>query len=352
MYNFIKKYPELINDLTVIPYKFYVTNYYKNKDQRNKDIKIIQDLTDAAYNYALLGKLYQDYQYSDISKIILKGIGIYNVGCDNKEAKINLTAKGNNFINAAILLEKQNIRVNEFKNWCQKYFLNDVDEIFKSHKNNLGAWGLYSKMLTYYYFGEINKINSLVSDFYDFAENDKKTLLFIKLANNGEFWRENLRNSSGLWYNCFRVCALLKCATILKEINKNDQYFYILKPVIDSLYKYLSDILFNNKNSWSEQGIIYRKWNIIGLRQLQNLLWPSNDGNKYNPIQSDDDIDIVWGWQYNLMQVCSKIYNDDKYLNIVDKLTNDWYYHYPNSNCFKYSKLICEENLLFEIGIS
>lgn len=352
MYSYVKEYSDLINDLTVIPHQFYVTDYYKDADQRNKDVKIIQDLTDAAYNYALLGKLYQDYRYGNVSENILREISSRNMGCSNEEAKINLTAKGNNLVNAAILLEKQDIKIDVFKDWCEKYFLKDVDEIYESHKNNLGAWGLYSKMLVYYYLGETSKINSLISNFYDFAKNDKKNLLFIKLANDGEFWRENLRNSSGLWYTCFRVCALLKCATILKHVDNNNVYFSILKPVVESLYKYLSDILFHNKDSWSEQGIIYRQWSFIGLRQLQGLLWPSSAGDKKNPVQADDDVDIVWGWQYNLMQVSSKIYEDSKYLSIVDKLTREWDYHYPNSNCFKYSKLICEKDLLFEIGIS
>lgn len=250
-------------------------------------------------------------------------IDIYNDNSTN----ITYIYKAMKFIMAARSLKKINkldsLDINLFNKYINNIFI-PVCKRIKDRSNNFGAWGLCGLVLANDYLDNEKELDKLENSIIQFIGNhcaakDLK-LLGINLYQKDEFFRENLRNNSGIYYTFFTLDALTRAGHYY-YIKGKSSIMILLEKAIKKHFDYCLDPAL-----WP-----YKKSKNIIIKNIQDALFPSDD---YLVVP------VINGWPVGVIDCAAKVYNENIYKDYVNKL-----YPCVGVHSWKYSSYLFENEL-------
>lgn len=213
--------------------------------------------------------------------------------CSNKDdSQMVLCYKGQALIQSMHIIEKSGVTDSVLSEWIANVYHPAVTQLkAKSRRNNHFSWALYGELLCADLFDTksiVLTVGEEIKEHIAYSTAD----LYCLLGRKGEFWRENLRNNSGMWYTYFSLAPLTRAAYLLKT-KYGMNLFGLLEEPLSAYFLYAS-----KAREWPKV-FPYKKYSGI-LGKIQHILWPSEDSVVIEP-------------GYNLFEAMSYIYQSPAY---------------------------------------
>lgn len=269
---------EILRELN--PQKLQVPPYYKDKTKHEKIKSLLEKLGYKAETLALgyLKFKEESHKFTAISTITSwckKNTGYKPKLLDDTQLVICSRLVHLVFAANYLKSEMSPSEISDITNWLNKIFIPSCKYLTTSiwHRtSNHGAWGLMGLAAAYQFTDNQSEMNGLLPKAHSHLKKAKKQPWFTKIfgkytKGKEEYWVENIRTKSGLYYTYYHTAPLLKLSEILSSVGVDvkplvDQ----LKPIVDQAFEYATD-----NEAWPYM----KQSNIPGIKQLQQLIFPS-----------------------------------------------------------------------------
>lgn len=261
---------------------FSVPGYYKDPVNHRKNSSGLQSDAFDAYACALAFQLSGKKKYADKSLEYLMEWANINTKYSEYDGSLVMAYSGTAMIMAGELMlnykgwsspDKQ-----KFINWVQNVYLKSCKEI-RNRKNNWADWGRFGSVLCAYLLDNQEEMNENIRLI--------KSDIFHKIETDGHMPEETRREKNGIWYTYFSLAPITaSCYVVYSATGEN---LFELKEGEKSI-KLALDYLLHYTERPAE--------------------WPwFKDPNPGTPTL----------WPGNLMEAMGNIYNENKYVNYVEK---------------------------------
>jgi hypothetical protein len=269
---------EIVKNLNV--QKLQVPAYYKDKKQHELSKSLLESLGYKAETLALGYIVFkeEDYKVAAINTIVSwcnKNTSIRPKMLDDTQLVICSRLVHLVFAAKYLKSEMSPEEISTISQWINKIFIPSCEYLTKSiwHRtSNHGAWGLLGLAAAYDFLGNQSEINKISSKVLSHIKSATKQPWYTKVfgkytSGKSEYWVENIRTKSGLYYTYYHTAPILKLVEILSSNGINvTSIADSIKPIIDQLYLYATD---------TETWPYMKQSGIPGIKQLQQLIFPS-----------------------------------------------------------------------------
>jgi hypothetical protein len=260
--------------------KLTVPAYYKDKNEHERTKKILEDVGYKSITLALGHKKFNSFPYGYEALKNLHKFCLANNKISPKlfdDTQLVVCTRLYHLVDAAIILKDiMSIRHKAaFELWLRRVYIPSCKYLTKSivhRSSNHGAWGYLGLAMAYTYLNDQNALEGVSRGLKKHLKSIGKqpwyTRIFGKYTiGKAEFWVENIRTKSGLYYTYYHTIPLLKLYEVLFEngIPSND-ILDTVEKLTTQIYMYASGI-----ENWP----FMKQSKIIGIKQLQQLIFPS-----------------------------------------------------------------------------
>lgn len=300
--------------------KLYSPAFYKDQSNHEKAKSLIEELGYKCETLALGFKKFGITSYRDecISTLIdwcsrNKGYKKSFMG----DTQLVICSRLSHLVFAANIL-KEDMTTDELiivSQWVNNVYIKAAKYLTKSffHKtSNHGAWGLMGLAAAHDFLGDTVKDPQLIKILHSTEKHLKRatkqpfwTRIFGKYTSGKkEFWVENMRTLSGVYYTYYHCAPTLKLIEILSN-NEIDASSIenVIKPIVAQLFKYATE-----EETWPYM----EQSKIFGIKHLQQLIFPS--GKEFRPLYPNSKSAImfdVYDYMYSTDNHQSWILHDD-----------------------------------------